>query len=119
LWGPAFRHSEDETGDQRLVKNVCMGFSIRGKPVTPAAETHSVLSEQLLNEDEDFGKPVVYATALAPDGEWLKSSGVRETVAGQIEAQATGRSELLADLGFRETYHPNRELVDEFILTAA
>lgn len=119
LWGRKFKHSESETENERLVKNACMGFSITGKPVTPSKETHDVRSEKLLNEDEDFGKPVAYGAPVSLDGQWLKTKGVRETVAQQIEAKHTQRSDLLKELGLQQAYHPNKELADEFILRAA
>ena len=117
VWGAKFKHSERETEDEHLVKNACMGFSITGKPVTPSEETHDIASEQLLNEEEKFSPLITYGTPVPLSSAWLKSSGVRDTVASEIEAKVTERDVLLKSLGFQDTYHPNKALADEFILT--
>ena len=116
LWGAKFKHSEHESEDERLVKNACMGFTITGKPVRPSGETHDVESEKLLNENEDFngGTQIAFGTP-ATLGSLLKDSDVENT----IEANADGRNELLQALGFQETFHPKKELAEEFIISTS
>jgi hypothetical protein len=117
LWGARFKHSESETEDERLVKDACMGFTIQGRPVTPSSQTHDVAREKLLNDPEPFGQSIAYEPSVTLGSEWLKSTGVREQVMNEIEAKVAARNTLLASLGFQETYHPNKELAAEFILT--
>ncbi|SFD86832.1 hypothetical protein SAMN05518672_103599 [Chitinophaga sp. CF118] len=121
LWGPIFKHSENETEDERLIKNACTGFSIKGKPVTPSANTHDVATEKLLDQDEFFnsGNPVAFSKPLQLNGAWLKTTGVRNLVSESIELVADGeRRRLLKSLNIREDYYPNKELADEFILSS-
>jgi hypothetical protein len=120
LWGSIFKHSENETEDQRLVKNACMGFSIQGKPITASQETHDVASEKLLNNTELFenGKPITFGAPISLNGKWLKSKDVRNSITQNIEAKITERNNLLKALNILESYHPNKELASEFILTA-
>ena len=119
LWGSKLEHSESEPENERLVQNACVGFYITGKPIETSAETHNVESEKLLNQNEDFGKTIPFGASVSLNKQWLKISGVRATVAQNIESKYTARNNLLTTLGFQDTYHPNQELVDEFILTTS
>ncbi len=123
LWGKRFKHTANEPEDERMIKNACMGFSIKGKPIIPSpeAQTKEVDSDNLLNEYEHFNKApepkIEFGTATDLGETWLKSQGVREAIANEIEAKSAARDNLLKTLDFKETYYPNKELVDEFILS--
>jgi hypothetical protein len=118
LWGTKFKHSENESENERLVKNACTGFVITGKAPTPSGITHDVASDKLLNEEESFGKQITYGAAVALGGAWLKTSGVRDKVSTEIEATDATRATLLQAMGFLDSYQPQHALADEFILTA-
>ncbi len=119
IWGSKFKHSENEPEDERLIKNACTGFLITGKPIKASTETHDVATENLLNENEPFEPSISYEERPIPvGGTWLKSSGVKDQVKETLEQRTAKRTELLQALGFTETYQPNKELADEFIVTA-
>lgn len=118
LWGKKLDRSTVPKKEEQLVKDTCMGFSIKGKAPQPSSETHSVDSEKLLNEKESFGKGIQLGKAPAKlDKEWLKNKGVRNKVTEFLESKQEQRTELLKALGFNDTYYPNKELADEFVLT--
>ncbi|MEL6561456.1 MAG: DUF6603 domain-containing protein [Bacteroidota bacterium] len=117
LWGPEFRHSEKETADERLIKNVCMGFEIVGKPPIPSSETQDIESEKLLEDVENFGKTITYETNQDPGSDWLKSAGTRQKIIDDLEVRDADRNNLLESLGFEKIYHPNKEIADELLLT--
>jgi len=119
VWGPKFQHDANESSDAALVKDVCMGFTIKGKPVVASEQTHAVDREALLNEDETFGQTISFPAPVVLGEKWLKTTGVSQMVVDEIEARVAARHEFLAGLGFKDTYYPNKELVDEFILSAA
>ncbi len=118
LWGKKLDRSTVPKKEEQLVKDTCMGFSIKGKAAQPSLETHSVDSEKLLNEKEPFGKGIQLGKTPAKlDKEWLKNKGVRNKVTEFIESKQEQRTELLKALGFQDTYYPNKELADELVLT--
>jgi hypothetical protein len=120
LWGSTFNHSTTVPESDGLIKNVCMGFSIQGKEVTPSLETCSIATKNLLNKLETFGKTIAFTPAPIPlNSTWLKSSEVLIAIAQGIETKDIERNALLRSLGFRENYHPNKELVDEFVVKSA
>lgn len=120
LWGKKLDRKALPDKEAQLIKDVCMGFAVKGKAPQASSETLSVDSEKLLNEDESFGKNIQLSSAAAKlNKEWLKNAGVRNKVYTSIESKHEQRNGLLKTLGFEEVYYPNKELAEEFILTAA
>src|SRR5690606_24683372 len=104
--------------DERLINEVCIGFSISGKPIEASLATHDVATSTLLNENELFneGKQISFDQENALAGAWLKSSG--KSVLDQLEAKVDARHQLLSKLGFQEDFTPERELADALILSS-
>lgn len=119
VWGPKFTHDATGSGEDALVKNVCMGFTITGTPALPSDQTFAVDREALLNEPETFDQLIAFSSPQTLSLEWLKPRSASQKDTEGIEARAPVRYEFLATLGFTDMYYPNKELVDEFILSAA
>lgn len=117
LWGSQFRHAVTESDDQRLIKNVCTGFEIVGKPPIPSSETKEISSSQLLQDIENFGKSISYEANQNLGSDWLKTSGTRQKVIDDLETRDAVRNELLRSLGFEKSYHPDKEIADELLIT--
>lgn len=109
LWGNKLSHG---VNDETLVKDVCMGFEIKGK-ASVGGSAKSIDSKGLLNKDE----PIYLDTINKDESKDTPLSWVTNQASGELEKQAAVRNNFLNKLGFQKDYYPKKDLIDQLVLT--
>lgn len=109
LWGNKLSHG---VNDETLVKDVCMGFEIKGK-ASVGGSAKSIDSKGLLNKDE----PIYLDTINKDESKDTPLSWVTNQASGELEKQAAVRNGFLNKLGFQKDYYPKKDLIDQLVLT--